>query len=403
MEYDVRPPAEDELRLAMETTEGAFGSELVEADWERERIALPVERALAAFDGPHVVGFTGAYEFDLTIPGGQVPCGGVTWVGVPPTHRRRGILRSLMERQLRDIHEWGEPVAALWASEASIYGRFGYGVAAPGASIEGDCGRFELRDDPGSDGEWRLVTKDEAYELFLPVHEQIRKERPGFITRSEHWWKEHRLADPENWRRGASRKFYAVFEFDGAVEAYALYRIKDEWEHGFPRGTVRVLEAFATTSEAERELWRFLFGIDLTTQVEVFHFDPASPLFLMAVDPRSLHMRIGDGLWLRLVDVEAALDARSYREGEPVVLEVWDDLLEWNEGRYVVGDGAVERTKAEPDLALGVADLASVYLGAFDFERLVRAERASELTDGAAERASDLFRTPLPPFCPEVF
>ena len=400
MATEIRQPADKgELRAAMQV---AFAEGITDEDWEREQITLPARRALAAFDNGRAVALAGAYAFDLTIPGGQLPCAGVTWVGVLPTHRRQGILRRLMTQQLADAREWGEPVAALWASEAAIYGRFGYGLAAPSATMEADSGRFELHDDPGRQGTWRLVDLDTAYELVRPVHEHVRRGRPGMLTRSEHWWRRHRLADPESWRRGASEKFYAVLELDGAVAGYAVYRVKGEWEGGFAKGVVRVMEAFATSPAAEREVWRYLFGIDLTTTVDVNPFDPNSPLFLMVRDARALHMRVYDGLWLRLVDVDAALRARSYRDADPVVVGVRDELCPWNEGAYRLGAEA-GRTDAAPELELDVADLAAVYLGAFDFGHLARADRVRELSPGALERASDLVRTSLPPFCPEVF
>ncbi len=402
MLIEIRPPAEEELRAAMTAAEAAFGEDVDDETCERERKALPAARALAAFDDGRPVGLAGAYPFAMTIPGGQLPCAGVTWVGVLPSHRRQGILRDFMRRQLEDAKVWGEPIAALWASESSIYGRFGYGLAVPQPGMKSDRARFALRDDAGPEGRARLVDKDEAYDLFRQVHERVRTIRAGMLTRTEQWWKEHRLPDPESWRRGYSKKFYVVIELDGVAEAYAMYRIKNEWENGMPRGHVRAVEAAATSPQAERELWRFLHGIDLVERVEVPDLDPASCLFLAVRDPRALGLSLSDGLWLRLVDLDAALRARSYKAGEPVVLEVRDELCPWNAGRYRVGEG-VGRTDDKPDLALDVADLASAYLGAFDFHRLVRSGRAAALTDGAAERASLLFRTDLPPHCPEVF
>jgi predicted acetyltransferase len=401
MAVEIRAPVEDELRAAMTAAEFAFGSGAVEdEDWERERKALPAARALAAYDDGKPVALAGAYQFDLTIPGGELPCAGVTWVGVMPTHRRQGILRDLMRRELEDVHGWGEPIAALWASEAGIYGRFGYGQAAPSGKAKSDRARFELRQE--STGSVRFVDADEALELFPPVYERVRATRAGMLSRDERWWKEHRLADPESWRRGASRKFYVAVDLDGEVEGYAYYRIKDEWEDGFAKGEVRVIEALATSAEGDRALWSFLHGIDLVRGVAVPIFDLGSSLPLLVRDPRALGMRVGDGLWLRFVDLDAALRARSYRPGRSVVLEVSDELCPWNAGRYRVGDDA-GRTDAEADLALDVADLASAYLGAFDFHRLVRAGLAHERYEGAAEAASLLFRTDLPPFCPEVF
>jgi len=400
MSIEIRPPADDELRAAMEAAETAFGSELEDDDWERERKLLPTSRALAAFDGGKPVGLAGAFAFDLTIPGGQLPCAGVTWVGVLPSHRRQGILRDFMRRQLDDVRSWGEPIAALWASESAIYGRYGYGHSA-GLSAKSVRSRFELRDQPPA-AKIRLVDADEAYRLFPPVYERVRATRPGMLTRTENWWKDGKLADPKSRRRGASRKFFAALELDGAVEAYAIYRIKEDWEDSLPRGDVRVLEAIAATTRAELALWTFLHEIDLTVRVEVYQLDPATPLLLAARDPRALTTKLGDGLWLRLVDLDAALKARSYKPGAALVLEVTDELCPWNAGRYRIGDDA-GRTEDTADLALDTADLAAAYLGAFDFHRLVHAGRAEERREGAAEAATLLFRTDLPPFCPEVF
>jgi predicted acetyltransferase len=402
MSIEIRPPAAEELRAALEAAETAFGSDVSDEDWEREQKLLPPERALVAYDGGRPVGVAAAYAFDLSIPGGELPCAGVTWVGVMPTHRRRGILRDFMRTQLEDVHRWGEPIAALWASEASIYGRFGYGPAAPGVGAKSERARFALRDEASARATVRLTDFDEAYRLFPAIYDAVRARRAGMLSRSETWWKELRLADPKDWRRGASQKFYAVAEIDGRPEGYATYRVKSEWEDGFAKGDVKVVEVVATSIGAELALWRYLHGIDLTVRVEVFNADPASTLFLAVLDPRALGLRLGDALWLRLVDVEAALRARSYKPGDSVVVEVRDELCPWNAGRYRIGADA-GRTEDTADLALDVADLASAYLGAFDFHRLVNAGRAEERQAGAAEAATLLFRTELPPFCPEVF
>ena len=193
-----------------------------------------------------------------------------------------------------------------------------------------------------------------------------------------------------------------ALELDGEVEGYALYRIKSDWEHGLPNGRLRVLEASATSSVATRELWRFLFGIDLVAHVESETLDPGAALFLMVADPRRLQLRLSDGIWLRILDAETALRARSYACDDAVVLELRDALCPWNAGRWRVGS-EVDRTAEEPELELDVASLASAYLGGFDFHQLAAAERVRELRPGALERASALFRTSRPPYCPEEF
>jgi predicted acetyltransferase len=385
----------------MKAGEASFGDEQKDEEFERNRKMLPLERFYAAYDDGQPVATTASFPFRLTVPGGELKAGGVTWVGVVPSHRRRGILTQMMRQQLDDLHELGEPLAMLWASEAAIYGRFGYGAAAPTLQMDGDRSRFSLRDDPGPRGAARLVEADEAKALCAAVYDVVRPEVPGFVARSEAWWENYRLADPEYWRRGAGPKFIAVIEFDGEPVAYAIYRIKLDWQDGFSKSQVRLLETVATSPAATRELWRFVFGIDLIERVQGDH-DPGSPLFLMVTDPRSLQLRVSEGLWLRFVDVGAALAGRAYTGDEAVVIELRDGFCPWNAGRWRVG-AETRRTDEEPELELDVADLASVYLGAYDFTQLLLAERVRELKPNAVERANRLFRTSRPPYCPEGF
>jgi predicted acetyltransferase len=402
MAIEIRNPSEEELREAMRTAASVFGDDLKDEDYERHSKTLPLDRFYASYDDGRPVGTTASFGFELTVPGGVLPAAGVTWVAVQPSHRRRGILRQFMQKQLDDVRERGEPLAILWASQAPIYGRFGYGVATVNITIEAQTDRVAFRDDPGRSGQVRLVGFDEALESFPPVYDRVRPETPGMFARTHDWWMQYKLADPEHWRDGAGPKFYASLELDGAVEGYALYRIKSNWQDGMPNGEVRLLDAVATSPEATRELWRFLFGIDLVTKVGKEYFDPASPLFLMLEDPRRLRLRHSDGIWLRLVDVEEALRARSYQGDDAVVIEVRDEQMAWNDGRWRVGS-EVERTNDDADLALDVRDLASVYLGGFDFTQLADAARVAELKPGSLERASAIFRTERPPHCPEEF
>jgi predicted acetyltransferase len=398
---EIRNPAEAELRKAMKAAEAAFGDEQKEEDLDRHEKVMRPDRFLVAYDGAIPVGTTASVPFELTVPGGRLAAGGVTWVGVVPSHRRRGILTQMMKRQLQDLHERGEPLAILWASEAAIYGRFGYGISAPTVQLDADRSRFSLRDDPGPQGAVRLIDREEAAKLLPPIYDAVRRQVPGYTSREDLLWDLYRLADPEHWRRGGGPKFFAVLEFDGEPVGYTLYRIKSDWEEGFSKSHVRVLETCATSAVAERELWRFLFGIDLVVRIQGRH-DPGSPLFLMVVDPRSLMLRVSEGLWLRVIDLESALTGRTYAADDSVVLEVRDELCPWNAGRWKMGSD-VGRTDDDAELELDIADLATAYLGAFDFERLAAAQRVRELKPGALRRATDLFRTPRPPYCPEDF
>jgi predicted acetyltransferase len=401
----IRNPRDDERTGLFTVLDRAFGGEASPAEAEgalaASRKTMPLERIFGAYEDDRPVGVSAAWPFALTVPGGELACGGVTWVGVVPTHRRRGLARELMRRQLDDQHERGEPLAALWASESGIYGRYGFGMAALACTIDADRAGFAYRDDPGAEGRVRLVDREEALELIPAVYDRVRAGRAGMLSRSADWWAEQRLAT--YWDTGdAGTRFHAVLELDGSPEGYAIYRIKVKWEDGIPDNTVSVGEALGTSSRATREVWRFLFSIDLTTRVSCRTLDPVAPLFLGVADPRRLRSGYGDGLWLRLVDVDAALRARSWNGEDTLVAEVRDAFCPWNDGRHLLGAGP-GRADGAADLSLDVADLASLYLGGIDPGALHAAGRIDERTPGAVERAAALFRTPLPPFCPEVF
>jgi predicted acetyltransferase len=375
-----------------------FGNEPVEELAGRFAQLMDHERAVSAFEDGQIVGSAGAFTYELTVPGGHVPAAGVTFVGVLPSHRRRGILTELMRVQLDDVRLRGEPVAILWASEERIYGRYGYGLAALGLSVELATARVGFRDDPGRSGRVRIVGEDEAFPLCRDVYERVRAETPGMVSRSDAWWTARRLYDTEFRPAGFGPLFRAVWE----QEAYALYRVKVDFSRGYPAGELDVLEAVGASLEATREIWRYLFSVDLIETVKSSRLPVDHPLLLMLAEPRRLHIRVGDTLWVRPVDVGAALEARARADGS-VVLELTDAFLPDNAGRWRVGGGGVGRTDDDAELALDVADLGSVYLGGFGFGELVRAGRARELEPGAAERADRVFAFDRKPWCPEIF
>lgn len=406
MEIEVRP-FDGEPREFHVAGELAFGEQAREEDLATFAATFEPDRAIGAYDGDRLVGTAGILSLDLTIPGAVVPSAGVTTVGVHPTHRRRGILRRMMRRQLDDVYERGEATAILWASEGSIYQRFGYGLAttATRMSIERDRGAFRRPHEPV--GTIRFVEADEARRLFPPVHDAVRPTRPGFFSRTPAFWDAETFDDPEHRRRGAGPAFYVVHETDGDVDGYARYRIRDEWDGGAPKSTVVVTEKLATNPAADLDLWRYLLGIDLTSTVDAWNVAPDDPVILNVLEPRRLGIGIGDALWLRIVDVAAALAQRRYAAGGRLVLDVSDEFCPWNAGRWslTVEDGVPLARPASdaPDLACDVTDLAAAYLGAFSFVQLADAARVRELQPGGLARADALFRTPRPPWCPKVF
>jgi predicted acetyltransferase len=365
------------------------------------RVMRP-ERVHTASEDGTVVGGAAAFAFELTVPGGRVPAAGVTVVGVLPTHRRRGILRSLMRAQLDDVRERGEPVAYLWASEASIYGRFGYGIAslAGEVDIRRPYSAFAAPAEPY--GRARLVSHEEALELFPVVYDAVAAGTPGMFARSREWWDARVLADAE-WRRaGGGEMVRVVLEANGEPDAYALYRLHVAFEGGVSTGKTSVIEALARSPEGTRAIWRYLLDVDWMDRVTGSLLTPDHPLLLLVAEPRRLNLTVGDALWVRLVDVRAALAGRTFAAGDAVVLDVADEFCPWNAGRYRVGE-TVERTDDPADLGVDVTALGSVYLGGFTFAQLARALRVEELRPGGIERADTLFRTDRLPWCPEIF
>jgi predicted acetyltransferase len=399
---EVRPCTADEFRAGLSPIWHFFGSAPSEGSVERFARILEPERLHAAWEDGRAVGGAGAISFQLTVPGGRVPAAGVTSVGVFPTHRRRGVLRAMMRAQLDDVHARGEPVAYLWASEPMIYGRFGYGVASVAGEIHIPRTRAAFAEPFEPRGRVRLVSLDDVLELIPPVYETVARETPGMFARSSAWWESRVLADTESRRGGGGEMARAVLEVQGRVEAYGLYRLHVSFEAGSSTGYTSVIEAMGVTPHATREIWRYLLDIDWMESVKAYLLPPDHPLWLLLADPRRMRYQSGDGVWVRLVDVDAALAARSYEEGDPVVVEVRDAFCPWNEGRYRVGHG-VERTSAEPDLRLDVSALGSAYLGGFTFAQLAQALRLEEARPGAVARADALFRPDCAPWCPEMF
>jgi predicted acetyltransferase len=407
MDVEIRPVTNEEFENWIRAIERAFGSYPRDEELAAHRPLFEPDLSLAAFEGSDIVATAGAFSLALTIPGGRVPMPGVTAVGVAPTHRRRGLLTMLMRRELDDFREQGQVIAGLWASEGSIYSRFGYGLATYWGEIkiERDRAAFSRPHEPH--GRVVLLEKRDALERFPPIYERVAAEQPGMWQRSGAWW-DHVTVDLEHWRDGASALFFALHESpEGMADGYVTYRVKHDWDEGIPGSVLKVQEFMAENPRAHADLWRYCFDHDLIKLVEAWPRPLDEPLLHMLAEPRRLRLRIGDGLWLRLVDVPAALAARRYAVDDRVVFEVRDPFCPWNEGRYDLEggpDGAHSRsTQRAPDVILDAADLGAAYLGGVRFQTLGRAGRVIEGTPGGLSRADSMFRWDPLPFCSTVF
>lgn len=406
MEIRIRGMEPGEARRFLEVTEASFGAGLPDDVFEDLRHVIETERAIGAFDGDTMVGTAAAYSLRFTVPDGEVDCAGVTMVGVVPTHRRRGVLRTMMTHQLRDVAERGEPIAALWASEDPIYGRFGYGAATVQALIDVPRHRASIVDDAPIAGRLRLVEQDEAVSTFPDVYERVRPVTPGMFRRSETWWRHRILRNPTRDEEGPF--FRALLEHDGQATGYAVYRVHQKWERGVTAAHVDLREVMAATPRAQLEIWKFLFGIDLVESIRStsFFLPHDHPLRLMLAEPRYLGFLLSNGLWIRVVDVGAALAARGYSSVGSISLEIHDSMLDGNSGTWRLeadgGRGTATKVTGDGDVRLGIAELGALYLGQFTFAQMAAAGRI-EGTPEAVARADDMWRTNVAPWCPEIF
>ena len=396
----------DEFGKALGAIGHYFGWVPSEDEVERFSKLLPTDRMHACFDGKQIVGGAGVFPFEMTVPGAAVPCAGVTVVGVLPTHRRRGILSRMMRAQIDDVHARGEePFAALWASEPTIYGRFGYGLASHTLELKLPRVRAALRAGaPARAGEVRLVDAAEALKTFPRVWDKVRADTPGMLSRTKEWWELRRLRDdPSRRPPGSGPLNIALYERDGRAAGYALYRISQAEEAGQWKRHLRVVEAVGVDAVATRDVWRFLSELDWTDEIRAWLMPTDHPVQHIFARFDHLGLEIGDGLWVDLVDVGRSLSARGYRNDGRVTFELVHPFCPWNEGTWTVSDGVAKRSSRRPDVRLDATALGSAYLGAFSFGRLARAGLVEEASRGGLARADALFAADRAPWCPEIF
>ena len=387
MSIEFRRITEDDLASASRTQSWAFHGQFDESYMPRAREWFELGDYIGAFDGSDVVGVTERFPLEITVPGGVVTTACIGGVTVLPSHRRRGLLTEMMKRQLTAAHEDGVILSALEASEAPIYGRFGYGIAAVYDNWEIDRRRTGYRREYKWDGSIHMVTAERAREVFPEVYWRSAGSRAGVVRPPKPWWLD--LFDEKK------PNFYVEYR-EGDVEGWAIYQIKEQ--------VVTVSMSIACTDAAHAALWSYCFNIDLVKTVKAWARPNDDPLMWMLHDARALERKPYDRTWLRLVDVPKALSSRTYAQEGEIVFEVRDDFCPWNDETYhLTGDssGATCRpTTISPDITLSVDDLAVPYLGGFPFTPLALAGRVEEHTPGALSRADAMFATALKPWSP---
>jgi predicted acetyltransferase len=358
-------------------------------------------RAWGAFTAGRLIGTAMSFRSGLALPGGaDLPMAAVSGVGVRADHRRRGVLTELMRAQLTAALAAGEAFAGLRASEAGIYGRFGYGPGTIARTTRVRTTRVALRPEVPRGGEIRLLDAEEVLALVPDLYERSFGYRPGMIRRSSGWW-----AAAYEWRlRGDDELLVAVHTGPDGHDGFLAYRTEDPESDDPLRGaTLRVLDFQAGNQAAANDLWRYLFGVDLVDQVVAYIRPLDEPLEAMLVNQHAVRAEFDDELWLRLVDVRAALAGRSYQDAEPIVIEVSDHQLPANSGRYRLGPQGAERTDDPPGLSMTVDVLATLYLGATKASALASVGRLNVTDPAALRRADRLFATDTAAWCGTLF
>lgn len=410
MSFEIRVCPPERFAELIKTAEVAFSEDVPDDLVKRVEAVSDKERFLCAMQDDRFVATSGVFGTHLSVPGGEVPAGGIAWVTVLPTHRRRGIMSGMMRRMIDDCHRRREPIAMLWAAEGAIYQRFGFGLGTLSMNLEAEARAVGFAREWPSEGRFRLLPAGEGREIVEPVYEAARAQRSGFLSRTPDWWAGI-LPDAEKDKKGGEAKRLVVYETDAGVEAYAVYKTKPEWGVRGSSHQLIVDEAIGSTPRGTRDIWRYLLSVDLVRTVKTGRLPSDHPLLALAAEPRRLGVTMGDGLWIRVVDVVAALEGRNYglngHGNGRVCFDLRDEFCPWNAGRWSLevedGRALVTRTDTEADLALDANDLAALFLGGFSATALAAAGRVMEMRPGGLAAADSLFPTTLKPWCPQEF
>lgn len=374
-----------------------------------------LSRTRGAYDAGRCVATFRSMPRDLTVPGGAcLTASAVTNVSVTATHRRRGLASAMMAADLADAKERGDAVSILIAAEYPIYGRYGFGPATWVADWEVEVPRAATdrrHAGPDDGGRVDLVTLEEARKEGPALHDRVRALTPGAIDRDPWWWEvatgQRRFSFSDPW----TAPFVAVYRnADGRIDGSAAYTIADkDWAGKLSTTEATVRDLLAATPAAERALWRFLLSLDWVIKLSTGHRPPDDVLPLLLGDPRAARTEtLADFMWLRVLDVPAALSARTYGGGPAALVLDVRDPAGLAGGRFALetdaaGAAVCAPTTAEADAVLAVADLGCLYLGDESPSRLAALGRFTELRPGVLRTADTLFRTGRRPWCPDIF
>lgn len=389
---ELRAITDDEVPAFRECIVTTFGDDPGEADPDgdrRFRALVAPDQAWAMFDGATVVGTAASFELQVGMPGGgSLPCAGLTVVTVRPTHRRRGILTQLMAAYLADARERRHPVAALWASEATIYGRYGFGIGAWGDAIEVKDARGLAIAGASDTVEW--IDDARARELLPAIYARATAQRPGALRRDDVWWRERRFLEAPFFAKGASKRRHVLAVRDGEPVGYVQYRQRGGFQGGLPGGRIEIVELLGIDARANASLWQYACAVDLFPTVAWWNAPVDDPVVHLVSDARRVTRSRTDTLWLRIEDPVRALAGRSFA-GE-LRIAIGDEVLD-------IADYHCERSRGPAVVTIAPRALPALLLGGSRPSELA----AAGLVTGDIAAADRVFAAPLAPWCAEIF
>ena len=275
------------LRAVCDMDETAFGETTTDEDLDSPVFGVvDDDRTFLAWDGKEIVGMSANFTLDTSTPGGSLPTAGVTFIGVRPTHRRRGVMTQMLENLHADGMKREEPIATLWAADAAIYSRFGYGVATQRLDAEIPHHHARLLNAPEDPSiRLRMVDPESDFEYTEPIYRANSKLRAGMPALNDKWHARHTY-DPERFREGASKTHTVMAEDDNGVRGYLRYALKAKWGNGYAEGTLVIYRLMSVDAAAHAELWRYCFATDLMTSTSWWNVPVDDPIQTWLEHPR---------------------------------------------------------------------------------------------------------------------
>ena len=424
MSFEIRSAKNNEHDSFVKAGSIAFGENpsgiSQESDWGLN--GRDFQRTVCAFDGTEMIGVSYVFDHQIRIPGTSVSSAGLAGVGVMPTHRRKGALNGIMRKIIDGAKERGDVLATLWASEASIYGRYGFSIGAFHDSFTLHRAYSRLNSDLDPKGHVDFIEISTAKDLLPSVHNKVFHVRNGVIRRDEYLWdlwvQKYKKLEPK------TKTFLVGYSSDEKIEGYALYSLESRdlqnpgsepryigglLESSDPEEEHRmnIIEMMSTNDEAYLALWKFLLGVDRVNSYRASKRPVDDPLIWLLEHPDMMRKSLTSMHWVRIIDVVSALDARKYFTEDNLVIQIYDDFCPWNQLRILLevgNDGSnVSISTRSPDISLSTKEIASIFLGGVKLRTLAINGRVQENKSGAIERLDSMFATSQAPWCPEGF